>query len=133
MARTSYTSDALPVRTRGAKGRTEAALRGVITGNGPQGSILNPGKNVVLWGFPGKMREDGVEDLLKSWRLAWSAGVLEVVKMERVEQQFTLVSRFLVRLASASEAHRLVRLLHMTYHEPETRGQKYQVRARVIY
>ena len=36
-------------------------------------------------------------------------------------------------MSSMSEAHRLVRALHMTYYEPEQWQQKYQIRARVIY
>jgi hypothetical protein len=46
---------------------------------------------------------------------------------------FTMAARFLVRLASVSEAHRLVRELHMTYYQPEIHKTNYPLRARVIY
>jgi hypothetical protein len=70
-----------PFRTRGFKGRAEAATRGVITGNGPYGGILNSAKNVVMWGFPGKMLPLGVKDFLKRFSLDNSRE--EIVKVEK--------------------------------------------------
>jgi len=44
-----------------------------------------------------------------------------------------MYSRFLVQLTSVSEAQRLVREMHMTYFEPETLGNKFMLRARIIH
>jgi hypothetical protein len=45
---------------------------------------MNPGKNVVLRGLPGKMMEKGVEGLLKGLGFAGSEGdKWEAVKVEK--------------------------------------------------
>lgn len=51
----------VPRRTRGAQGRAEAAERGLITGDGPRGGVKNTGKNVVIWGLPGKLTPEGLK------------------------------------------------------------------------
>lgn len=50
-------------RTRGTKGREEAAKRGSFTGNGPGGMINSNGTDVVLYGLP--LRLDSLD--LKQW------------------------------------------------------------------
>lgn len=57
------------LRNRGGKGRTQAAQRGVVTGNGPNGAITDLGKSVVLYGLPGKMTEEGVSFFVRSFKL----------------------------------------------------------------
>lgn len=42
-------------------------------------------------------------------------------------------SRYVVRAKSKSEAHRIVRRLHMTYYKPDNYGGNFPIRARIIY
>lgn len=44
-----------------------------------------------------------------------------------------MYSRFLLQLTGVSEAQRLVRQVNMTYFEPETLGDRFMIRARIIY
>ncbi|GBE81919.1 hypothetical protein BKA93DRAFT_819367 [Sparassis latifolia] len=124
-----------PDRTRGIKGRAEAAERGIITGNGPAGGLTSQGKNVVMSGLPGRMTAEALREFLKGYKLAGSeGGKKEVVKMDvGVYQKLAFTSRHLVRTASISEAHRLVRTLHMTFFRPEVYHHLYPLRARVVY
>jgi hypothetical protein len=72
----------LPGRPRGAQGRAEAKDRGLITGTGPHGGVLNRGKNVTVWGLPGKLGPEALEGLLKGFKVAGAeAGRPEVVKI----------------------------------------------------
>jgi len=126
--------DVTPLRTRGTAGRVDASQRGIIVGNGIRAGLLNPAKNVVLWGLPGKMTPEALKKVLKRFKLAGSdGGKQEVAKVEMPDRTFTLFSRHLVRVSSVSEAHRLVRAMHMTYFEPQRWGKKYRIQARVIY
>jgi hypothetical protein len=73
----------IPRRTRGEEGRKEAAERGVITGNGPRGGVRNEGKNVVLWGMPGRLTSEGLKWSLHTFKLAGTdGGKQECVKLE---------------------------------------------------
>lgn len=77
-------SQSTPPRTRGVKGRSEAAERGLITGNGPRGGIVNPGRNVVVWGLPGKMTTGELRDYLRGMGFSWvGPGKEEIVKLEK--------------------------------------------------
>ncbi|KAG2349677.1 hypothetical protein BDR05DRAFT_923325 [Suillus weaverae] len=96
--------------------------RKVFSGNGPHGGISSRMKHVVIWGLPGKISEEAVENYLREHDFTYSA-----------TNTFSLYSRYLVRPTSTAEAHRLVRQLHMTYYEPEHWGRRYQLRARVVY
>lgn len=58
-----------PPRQRGAKGRQEAAERGLVTGNGPHAGLTNSERSVTIWGFPGKIGVDGVLPRLKAYKL----------------------------------------------------------------
>ena len=58
------------IRTRGRKGRDEAAERGIITGNGPSGGIVSNGKQVAVTGLPGRITADAMKDWLRSFKLA---------------------------------------------------------------
>ncbi|KAH9842587.1 uncharacterized protein C8Q71DRAFT_720094 [Rhodofomes roseus] len=121
-------------RTRGVKGRLEAAERGIITGSGPDGGRTGQGKGVVIYGLPGKFGAEAVRTYLKEFKLAASEdGQKEIVKLEVPPSKATLKSRFYVRLASVAEAHRLVRRFHMTFFEPNYYQNKYTIRAQVVY
>jgi len=128
-------SSTVPLRTRGAQGRMEAAERGLVTGNGPRGGVVNDGKNVVLWGLPGRLTPEGLKGLLHNFKLAGTdGGKKEFMKLEIPDRTtYTMVSKHLIRMSSVSEAHRLVRALHMTYFEPEVHKEKYLIRCRVVY
>ncbi|GJJ12141.1 hypothetical protein Clacol_006382 [Clathrus columnatus] len=121
-------------RSRGNKGRQEAANRGIITGTGPDAGITERGKGVVIWGLPGSWSEDAVRGFLerKGLRLADNdTDRLNVVKVEPVGRP-SLTSRHYARMESVSEAHRLVRLLHMNSYQ--RRGAKnFMVHAQVVY
>lgn len=72
----------MPNRMRGLKGKDYAAKRGYFDGNGPRGGIKNSGKNVVIWGLPGKMTPDALKELLSDFHLAGTeGGKTESVKM----------------------------------------------------
>lgn len=64
----------IPVRGRGAKGRGEATERGVLTGDGPRAGLLSSGKNVVIWGLPGKLTNEGLKGFLQNFKLAGTEG-----------------------------------------------------------
>jgi len=61
-------------RIRGVDGRKEAAERGRLTGDGPGGGITNGGKNVVIWGLPGRVTPEGLKNLLRDFKLAGTEG-----------------------------------------------------------
>jgi hypothetical protein len=54
----------------------------VFPGNGPHGGIHSRMKHVVIWGFPGKMSEQAVENYLRDFRLDNVEGLTEAVKVE---------------------------------------------------
>lgn len=54
----------------------------VFPGNGPHGGIHSRMKHVVIWGFPGKMSEQAVENYLHDFRLDNVEGLTEAVKVE---------------------------------------------------
>lgn len=67
---------------RGARGREEAAQRGLFTGNGPNAGISNGEKKVTLWGLPGKIEGEGVQNLAKGFKIVGAeAGKPEIVKI----------------------------------------------------
>ena len=59
-------------RSRGHKGRKEAAERGVWNGDGPNAGIkgLSIDKVVTLWGFPGKATVEAVEKFLQEFKVS---------------------------------------------------------------
>jgi hypothetical protein len=69
-------------RTRGAVGRKEAADKGLVNGNGPNGGTSGNGKNVVMWGLPGKLPPDGLRNYLRAFRLSDVSGQESIVKIE---------------------------------------------------
>ena len=76
-------SNPFPVgRMRGSDGRQEAADKGLIDGNGPGGGTSGNGKNVVIWGLPGKLPPDGLRNYLRAFRLSEASYQENVVKIE---------------------------------------------------
>ena len=70
-------------RSRGTKGVLEAARRGAITGNGPSGGVTGSGRNVVMYGLPGRLYAETLVDILRSFKLAGSEyGKEVIVKLE---------------------------------------------------
>lgn len=66
-------ADIQPPRSRGAKGREEAATRGALKGDGPHAGIPNGERTVTIWGFPGKTESAAVEFIVKDFDLARSS------------------------------------------------------------
>ncbi|KAI0005958.1 hypothetical protein BJV74DRAFT_8130 [Russula compacta] len=118
------------MRSRGLKGREEASERSIVSGNGSQGGITDGRRSVLLSGLPGRISSDVVRRFLKNYKLM--GGQAEVVKLE-ANLKGSLTSRVLVRLSSPSEAFKLLRNLHMTNYEPGIWGDKYTIRAQVVY
>ena len=69
-------------RMRGSTGRQEAVDKGLVNGNGPNGGTSGNGKNVIMWGLPGKLPPDGLRNYLKAFRLSDEAGQEGIVKIE---------------------------------------------------
>lgn len=123
-----------PQRSRGIKGRQEAADRGIITGTGPDAGVTERGRSVVIWGLPGRWNEEILRGFLehKGFRLAGNdMNHMNIVKVEPTGRA-SVTSRHYVRMESSAEAHRLVRRLHMGRYE--RRGAKdFILRAQVVY
>ncbi|KAF5386888.1 hypothetical protein D9615_001895 [Tricholomella constricta] len=118
-------------RTRGSKGRAEAIARGAIQGTGPRGQFPNAERNVVMWGLPGRLESNELEAALHGFKLARSAkGQATIVKIPLPEDRFSMYSRFLVTMASVSEARRLVRNFHLT---EWVNSGKQLIRAQVLH
>ncbi|KAJ7694232.1 hypothetical protein B0H17DRAFT_476579 [Mycena rosella] len=98
-------------------------------GHGLSSELGCDGKDVVIWGLPRQLREEAVDRHLLGGFSMFPGEFL--FKLPPVG--FSLYSRFRVRLVSVSEAHRLVRKVHMTNYNPEVLGPKYQLRAQVVY
>ncbi|KAI0690573.1 hypothetical protein BC835DRAFT_171861 [Cytidiella melzeri] len=119
-------------RARGERGRMQAAGRGAL-GSGPSARVSGNEKNVALSGFPEYTQVEWVKDFLKSFKLSNTVGK-EVLKMPMLtKESFNSCTRFLIRLASSSEAHRLVRKLHETDHEEASKDRKWRIKAHIIY
>ena len=72
----AYSSPDLPKdnqRTRGAEGRMDAIQRGAIVGNGPSGGIRPDGREVVVWGLPGKLQPNALRAYLRNLKLVEDA------------------------------------------------------------
>jgi hypothetical protein len=67
-------------RSRGGKGRADAAARGVL-GKGPSAGLKTGANSVSLSGFPEYTKPEFVKIFLKSFKLATS-GEQEVVKLD---------------------------------------------------
>jgi hypothetical protein len=71
-------------RTRGVKGREEAQGRGLIlSGNGPHGGVGNAGRNVVLYGLPGRLMPNHLREYLRGF--SFSPKDSEKTQVEKVQ------------------------------------------------
>lgn len=139
-------------RTRGIKGKAEAAERGLFDGRGPNAGLTRNATNVVISGLPGKSTSDIIKGLVKPYKLAGYEDKGDIIKVDLYVvsltppffgtdlrntyspvQKMAVTSSFVIRLATVSEAHRLVRDLHMTLYRPDLFLEKYPVKAHVIY
>ncbi|KAK7693396.1 hypothetical protein QCA50_002964 [Cerrena zonata] len=120
-------------RTRGIKGRAEAAERGLFDGTGPNAGLTRNGANVLITGLPGKSTVDIIRTFVRSYKPAGFEDKGDVIKVELPHMRMAVTASFVVRLASVSEAHRLVRNLHMVYYRSDLFHEKYPLRAHVIY
>ncbi|KAG6874059.1 hypothetical protein C0995_006916 [Termitomyces sp. Mi166 len=91
-----------------------------VDGNGLNGNYPNLERNVVLWGLPGKATIDNVATALSNFKTEKKYGKPVIVKLEKPEGKFTIFSRFVVTMASISEARRLARAWHMTPWNPNS-------------
>ncbi|KDQ60755.1 hypothetical protein JAAARDRAFT_55494 [Jaapia argillacea MUCL 33604] len=122
-------------RVRGARGYAEASERNLFEGDGPSARVTQfyRGKCVVISGFPKRFQPGRVKNFLKGFKFIGSeGGRKEVVKVEPPAGIYAISSKFLVRLASVSEAHRLVRHIHMRFYDPETHEGRFRLRAQVV-
>jgi len=101
-----------------------------FNGNGLSSELDSNGKNVVISGLPKSMNLEGVDRLLKGF--SFPPGEPYIFKIPSTEA-FIMTRRFLVRLVSVPEAHRLVCQLHLRWFRPELYQLQYPIRARVIY
>ncbi|KAF8162936.1 hypothetical protein B0H34DRAFT_693481 [Crassisporium funariophilum] len=101
----------MPQRHRGVKGRADATNRGML-GSGPSAGFVS-GKTVTLYGLPGKALKRDVSRMVQGFELAGTEET-SVLQAPIPERKFSMYSRFVVLLASESEAERLVRKLHLT-------------------
>jgi len=69
-------------RMRGSAGRKEASNKGLVTGNGPNGGTSGHGKNVIMWGLPGRLPPDGLRNYLRAFRLSDATDQESIVKIE---------------------------------------------------
>ncbi|KAI0079908.1 hypothetical protein K474DRAFT_1705165 [Panus rudis PR-1116 ss-1] len=120
-------------RGRGARGKHEASLRGIIRGDGPGAGIQGSGKNVILSGVPGKTDPEAVRGFLRSFELYNLDSEQDVVKLEWEPFTQSWFSTYLIRLDSVSDAHHLVRRANMSYWYPSRHGGRFQLRAHVVY
>jgi len=128
----AHNGSSLLVRMRGFKGRAQAAERGVLSGNGPSAGLSAGSMNVTLSGFPNWVSVAYVKQFLKSYRLAGTTdGQKEVVKLDAVTKESS--ARFLIRLVSSSEAHRLVRKVHELDWEWNKGDSKARLKAHIVY
>ncbi|KAF9500990.1 hypothetical protein BDN71DRAFT_962957 [Pleurotus eryngii] len=118
-------------RQRGSKGRADAAQRGAITGDGPNGGVPNNGKNVVVWGLPPRIHSDIFRELLTGFKLAELDQGPDIMRVHSEED--LKVSKWLIHMKSESEAHRLVRRLHLRHFQPDRHGSEFVMRADIVY
>ncbi|KAJ7273579.1 hypothetical protein B0H12DRAFT_1090075 [Mycena haematopus] len=107
-----------------------------LEGNGLSSELDSNGRYAVVWGLPKAVSPPQLDRQLLAGRYNFPLGEPYIFKMpprSNTPRSFTRFGRFLVRLASVSEAHRLVREVHMTYYWPEELKTEYLLRARVIY
>lgn len=121
----------------------------IALGDGLRGGLDKTGTSVVVWGFPGRYHREAFDDLLEGYELA--EGDNSIIKLDLSvayhllcillfsdhlfsrRKEFSMVSRFLIRLKSISEAHRFVRHIHGTHLRPDKFLDNYLLTAHVVY
>ncbi|KAF7304610.1 hypothetical protein MKEN_01174900 [Mycena kentingensis (nom. inval.)] len=99
--------------------------------NGLSSELQSNDRHVVVSGLPKGLGPAEMDQMLRRWHFRPRNGETSAVVLAARDKGRT--DRYLVHLDSVSEAHRLVRLLHMAYYDPAVYGQQYPLRARVIY
>ncbi|KAG8920979.1 hypothetical protein FRC00_009287 [Tulasnella sp. 408] len=121
-------------RLRGQEGKSKLLDQGTLSGDGPAAGLPDSesGKNVVLSGLPGKLYASSLKkELLGEFDLR--EDVTAVVKVSDLNVDSPLYSRFVIRTSSIAEAHRLVRAVKMKPYLEGAWGNRYKIKARVIY
>jgi len=114
-------------RSRGAQGRADALNRGLL-GSGPSAGFPG-GKTVTITGVPGRVTVDAFRPLVQGFQLA-DDEINSVLQAPLPENKFSLYARFIIVLASASEAQRFVRKFHLS---PFKSHASSLMRAAIIY
>ncbi|KAF8803490.1 hypothetical protein BYT27DRAFT_6726275 [Phlegmacium glaucopus] len=115
-------------RSRGVQGRADALNRGLL-GSGPSAGFPSR-KTVTVSGVPGRATVHNIRQLVQEFQLA-DDETNSVLQAPLPENKFSMYTRFVVVLASESEAQRLVRKFHLTPFKNQT-TLKYMTAA-VIY
>jgi len=116
-------------RSRGVQGRADALNRGLL-GSGPSAGFPS-GRTVTISGVPGKVTVQNMRQLVEGFQLA-DDEMNSVLQAPLPEGKFSMYARFVVLLASESEAERLVRKLHLTPFRGQESSLQYMTAA-VIY
>jgi len=98
-------------RSRGVQGRADALNRGLL-GSGASAGFPS-GRTVTISGVPGKVTVKNIRQLVQEFQLA-DDETNSVLQAPLLETKFSMYARFIIVLASESEAQRLVRKFHLT-------------------
>ncbi|EIM20815.1 hypothetical protein WALSEDRAFT_69496 [Wallemia mellicola CBS 633.66] len=76
----------------------------------------HPGQTVLITGLPGRLIQHDIQNWLRSYHVDQSSNSSQepITSLHIPSDKFNGTSKWLVRLNSISEAHRLVRNLHQT-------------------
>ncbi|KAF9533454.1 hypothetical protein CPB83DRAFT_902843 [Crepidotus variabilis] len=115
----------VPVHAEAVYNTTSALVMGSgLEGDGPTAGHES-GKTVTLSGLSGKKRLKDIWDMLEGF------DVKQVLFSRLPPNKFSLFSRWIVKVNSESEAHRIVRKFHMT--KSHGRHDGVRVRAEILY
>ncbi|KAJ7063172.1 hypothetical protein C8F01DRAFT_61118 [Mycena amicta] len=103
--------------------------------SGLSSELASHGKHVVVWGIPRGVGggHTALEKLLGSLHFHRPTLPEQYIDKLPLRHSSSIVDRFLVRLSSVAEAHRLVQQVHMTHYLPSVYGTEYPLHGRVIY
>lgn len=77
-------------RTRGGRGKAEAAERGLFDGMGPHAGLTRNGCNVVINGLPGKSTVEIIGLYLRPYKMAGHEEKGDIVKVDLYVLNFLL-------------------------------------------
>ena len=70
------------MRSRGLRGKEQAALRGALNGNGPHAGMSNLERTVTIWGLAGKATPRALAEVLQGFDVSESAkGRMNIIKI----------------------------------------------------